>query len=187
MVARLASVVTCKTTASRKPLIYRNMPPHWPGTEHGVVSKSKRNPVACSAIQRKGPAGDVAAPAGSPRATLNINRTMSFILAPGSGSVRQIICVRGYTKVVRPSSRFTNEVKAKLMRESGLAESLMSAYELDHIVPLALGGHPRKLANLTLQPWGGEHGAHRKDLLERRLQILVCRGELQLTEAQANG
>jgi hypothetical protein len=100
-------------------------------------------------------------------------------------SVRQTICVPGYTETVRPSSSYTNGIKAKLLREAGLSESLMPDYELDHIVPLALGGHPRKLANLTLQPWEGEHGAHRKDLLERRLQILVCRGELKLNEAQA--
>ncbi|MGZ3675410.1 MAG: hypothetical protein ACXVCO_13975, partial [Ktedonobacterales bacterium] len=100
------------------------------------------------------------------------------------GTIGQTICAPGYTKAVRPSSSFTNGVKAKLLRDAGLDESLMSEYELDHIVPLALGGHPRKLANLGLQPWEGEHGAKRKDLLERQLQIMVCRGELNLNEAQ---
>ena len=99
-------------------------------------------------------------------------------------TVRQTICVSGYAKSVRPSSSYTNGVKAKLLREAGLDGSLMPDYELDHIVPLELGGHPRKLANLTLQPWDGEHGAWRKDLLERRLHVLVCRGELKLSEAQ---
>jgi hypothetical protein len=99
-------------------------------------------------------------------------------------TVRQTICVPGYTEAVRPSSSYTNGIKAKLLRDAGLNESSMSEYELDHIVPLALGGHPRKLADLTLQPWEGEHGAWRKDLLERRPQILVCRGELKLNEAQ---
>ena len=100
-------------------------------------------------------------------------------------TVGQTICAPGYTKRVRPSSSYTNGIKAKLLRERGLDESQMSEYELDHIVPLTLGGHPRKLANLTLQPWEGELGAIRKDLLERRLQILVCRGELRLNNAQA--
>jgi hypothetical protein len=100
-------------------------------------------------------------------------------------TIARTICAPGYTKSVRPSSSFTNGVKAKLLREARLDESLMSEYELDHIVPLALGGHPRKLANLKLQPWEGEHGARQKDLLERRLQILVCRGDLHLNEAQA--
>jgi hypothetical protein len=100
-------------------------------------------------------------------------------------TVRQTICAPGYTETVRPSSNYTNGVKAKLLREAGLDESLMPDYELDHIVPLGLGGHSRKLANLALQPWEGEHGAKRKDLLEHRLQILVCRGDLNLNEAQA--
>ena len=86
---------------------------------------------------------------------------------------------------MRPSSSYTNGVKAKLLRESGLDESHMPDYELDHIVPLSLGGHPRKLANLALQPWEGEHGAIRKDALERRLQVMVCSGKLNLHEAQA--
>jgi hypothetical protein len=35
-----------------------------------------------------------------------------------------------------------------------------------------------------LQPWEGEHGAKIKDLLEVHLQSLVCRGKLDLTDAQ---
>jgi len=100
-------------------------------------------------------------------------------------TIGQTICVPGYTSSVRPSSSYTNSVKAKLLRENGINESMMRYYELDHIVPLALGGHPRKPGNLALQPWDGEHGAIRKDQLERRLQILVCRGELKLSDAQA--
>ena len=57
-------------------------------------------------------------------------------------TIRQTICVPGYTKTVRPSSNYTSGVKAKLLREAGLDESLMPDYELDHIVPLELGGHP---------------------------------------------
>jgi len=100
-------------------------------------------------------------------------------------TVKQTICVPGYTATVRPSSSYSNGVKAKLLREHGIDVSMMRYYELDHIVPLALGGHPRKPGNLSLQPWDGEHGAIRKDQLERRLQILVCREELRLSDAQS--
>jgi len=75
-------------------------------------------------------------------------------------------------------------VKKKLMREAGIDAARIGDYELDHIVPLALGGHPRKLSNLMLQPWEGEHGAKANDMLEVRLQSLVCRGKLDLTDAQ---
>lgn len=94
------------------------------------------------------------------------------------------ICVSGYTKSVRPATSYSNGVKKKLMREAGIDGARIGDYELDHIVPLALGGHPRKLSNLMLQQWDGQHGAKIKDILEARLQSLVCHGKLDLTDAQ---
>ena len=94
------------------------------------------------------------------------------------------ICVAGYSKSVRPASSYTNGVKEKLLREAGIDAARKGDYELDHIVPLVLGGHPHKLSNLMLQPWEGEHGAKMKDVLEVRLQSLVCHGKLDLTDAQ---
>ena len=94
------------------------------------------------------------------------------------------ICRSGYTRSIRPSSSYTQAIKRKLLHDAGQSESLQRDYELDHIVPLALGGHPRKLSNLALQRWDGEDGATRKDLLEVRLQHLVCHGQLGLHAAQ---
>lgn len=94
------------------------------------------------------------------------------------------ICQSGYTRTVRPSTTYTNGVKRKLMREAGLDPAQAREYELDHIIPLALGGSPRALDNLMLQPWEGEDGAKKKDKLEARLQKCVCAGVLDLTEAQ---
>ena len=99
-------------------------------------------------------------------------------------TIDSTICVSGYTKSVRPATSYTNGVKKKLMREAGIDAARVGDYELDHIVPLALGGHPRKLSNLMLQPWEGEHGAKAKDMLEVRLQSLVSHGKLDLTDAQ---
>jgi hypothetical protein len=99
-------------------------------------------------------------------------------------TIDETICVSGYTQSVRPATSYTNGVKKKLLREAGIDEARIGDYELDHIVPLALGGHPRKLSNLMLQPWEGEQGAKSKDRLELRLQSLVCRGTLDLTDAQ---
>lgn len=99
-------------------------------------------------------------------------------------NISETICRKGYTKTVRPSTIYTNGVKYKLLREAGLIEDDASLYELDHIVPLALGGHPRKLSNLMLQPWEGREGAKQKDRLERKMQNMVCNGEISLTTAQ---
>ena len=96
----------------------------------------------------------------------------------------QTICVTGYTQTVRPSTTYTNGVKAKLVRQADLNPSSMAGYELDHIIPLAVGGHPRKLSNLVLQPWTGENSATIKDGLERRLQRMVCRRQIALADAQ---
>jgi len=68
-------------------------------------------------------------------------------------TIAQTICVPGYTKSVRPAPSYTHGVKALLLKRSGLDPSMEPDYELDHIVPLALGGHPRKLDNPELQPW----------------------------------
>jgi hypothetical protein len=97
------------------------------------------------------------------------------------GTIAQTICVAGYTKSVRPATSFTNGVKALLLKRAGLDPSTATDYELDHIIPLALGGHPRKLDNLELQPWGE---ATRKDRIEVKLQCLVCSGQVALADAQ---
>ena len=99
-------------------------------------------------------------------------------------TIGKTICVSGYTRTVRPSTSFSNGVKSRLIREAGLDRTAMSSYELDHLVPLALGGHPRKLSNLRLQPWHGVDSAIEKDRLEVRLQHLVCSGAMSLAEAQ---
>lgn len=99
-------------------------------------------------------------------------------------TIHQTVCVAGYTAAVRPSTSYTNGVKTKLLRERGLPAAAASEYELDHVIPLALGGHPRSLANLALQPWESENSAKTKDRLERKLQALVCADKLPLDTAR---
>jgi hypothetical protein len=59
--------------------------------------------------------------------------------------------------------------------------------ELDHIVPLDLGGAPLDPRNLQLQPRRGPCNARRKDALEVELSKAVCEGleTLELEDAQA--
>ncbi len=54
-------------------------------------------------------------------------------------------------------------------------------YELDHLLPIGLGGHPRSLKNLWLQPWPE---AATKDRDELRLHREVCAERMTLKEAQ---
>ena len=99
-------------------------------------------------------------------------------------NIDQTICVPGWTATVRPSTSYTGALKAKLLRDQGLPPSDTTKYELDHLIPLALGGHPRKPENLWLQLWDGQWGARVKDRLEVKLKNLVCRGEVSLQVAR---
>jgi hypothetical protein len=57
------------------------------------------------------------------------------------------------------------------------------AYELDHLIPLELGGDNAN-ANLWPEPASPAPGFHQKDGLENVLHDLVCAGSLSLAAAQ---
>jgi hypothetical protein len=61
------------------------------------------------------------------------------------------ICVRGWTKTVRPPVSVTNQIKREMLAGNGNVWE----YELDHVIPLDLGGAHLDRRNIQLQPWGG--------------------------------
>jgi hypothetical protein len=101
-----------------------------------------------------------------------------------SDNIEENICVPGWTKTIRPPVTYTNRIKKQLLQKEGLTMAHAPEYELDHVVPLALGGHPTSPKNLRLQPWDGPNGAHAKDVMEARMHRLVCSGLVTLKEAR---
>jgi hypothetical protein len=99
-------------------------------------------------------------------------------------TIQQTICVSGYTRTVRPSEPVTERIKREQMRAYGLEGQRLGDYELDHLVPLELGGAPEDIANLWPEPWTGEGNAHEKDAVETYLHEQVCVGRMPLLEAQ---
>ena len=99
------------------------------------------------------------------------------------GNISTTICVPGYARSVRPSYALTGPLKRAAMRRSRPHERF-SEYELDHLIPLSLGGAPLSAANLWLEPRYGEWSAQRKEALEFVLWKLVCTNEAKLDEAQ---
>ena len=99
-------------------------------------------------------------------------------------NIHETICVKGWTKAVRPPVQESTRIKRELMRGSGVRGA--RAFELDHVIPLELGGAPRDARNLWLQPRWGQWSADRKDKLENVLHRLVCRRKdpLPLDQAQ---
>jgi len=91
------------------------------------------------------------------------------------------ICVPGYTKKVRD---VPDPVKRQVYAAYGIQTHAPREYEIDHLIPLELGGS-NALTNLWPQsyqthPWN----AHVKDRLENALHRLVCAGQLPLDTAQ---
>lgn len=96
-------------------------------------------------------------------------------------TVSETVCVAGYTKTVRPSFWASQRIKFQMLKAAGETWIAAPLYQLDHIVPLCLGGHPTDPANLHLQPWVE---AQRKDRIEAKLCCLVCTGQVPLATAQ---
>jgi len=91
------------------------------------------------------------------------------------------ICTPGYTKKVRA---VTKALRDQAFESYGVAFDQRRNYQLDHLIPLALGGSNSiknvfPLPNHT-SPWN----ARVKDRLEVRLQKLVCSGQVDLKTAQ---
>lgn len=94
---------------------------------------------------------------------------------------KESICVVGYTKKVRKVSFSKKKRVFSLYKE---VNSNKDSYEVDHLIPLGLGGS-NEVSNLwpqsyTTYPWN----AHTKDALENKLRNLVCQNKLDIHQAQ---
>jgi hypothetical protein len=96
-------------------------------------------------------------------------------------TIRRTICVRGWTRTVRPSSSYTSALKRRQLRELGL-RGPPSAYQEDHLISLELGGNPTDPRNLWPEPYPRPGLV---DRVENELNAAVCSGKLTLVEAQA--
>jgi hypothetical protein len=98
-------------------------------------------------------------------------------------NLARTICHAGYTKTVRPPEADTEAFKKKIMvayHESGP----LGDYELDHLVPLELGGS-NDAGNLWPERNDHPGGAiNSKDLVENALNKAVCSHKVTLAAAQ---
>lgn len=96
-------------------------------------------------------------------------------------TIQNTICVKGWTASIRPPVAYTNHIKKQRLREMGLPLELIGNFQLDHKLPLSLGGSPDDIHNLVLQ----DHDeAEQKDVVERCLPAAVCSGVVNLHDAQ---
>jgi len=108
---------------------------------------------------------------------------ISLPVDPGvsQDAIGETICVEPeWSRTHRPPWRVTNAIKRRLLADAGLPPESIRDFELDHQVPIDLGGSS-ELANLRLQPWPE---AREKDRVETCLARSVCAGRVPLAEAQ---
>jgi len=121
-------------------------------------------------------------------------------------TIDRTICVSGWTTSVRPPESYTEDIKHLEAGGGGtvtydgvaypvhgfeLADPDISHYELDHLIPLEIGGSPADPRNLWMEayerPKGSASpgtGSQTKDKVENAAREAVCAGRLALADAQ---
>jgi len=160
----LAAVVVLAYTAERRA---------WPG--FGVAPSSDKGALAQAAERAQGNL--------FPDHTLTPGRVLSVDVAT--------VCRSGYARSVRPKGNEWRRLKDEAYERYGLPRGHRSrvgangrreaAYEVDHLVPLELGGDPTSILNLWPEPIDS---AKQKDQVEDALHRKVCSGQMTLSDAQ---
>jgi len=92
-------------------------------------------------------------------------------------TIGDTICRRGWAQSVRPPASYTSRLKRSQLPKG----ASMRDYELDHLMPIELGGAPRDEANLRIVPI---KRAKADDRQEDKLHSAVCQGSMTLQAAR---
>jgi hypothetical protein len=115
-------------------------------------------------------------------------------LTPGAVATANTatVCRPGYATSVRPTGLIWKRLKEQAYVEYGIRRGHRSyvdnhgvrhpAYEIDHLIPLEIGGAPADIRNLWPEPI---ESARVKDEVENELHELVCSGRMSITRAQS--
>jgi hypothetical protein len=136
----------------------------------------------------------VSAMADSPKGTApaEINYWPDNAVTPGLANpkvtqrnIKRTICSPRWVKSARPPDRFFATAETAQFERASSALKDPAHYEIDHRIPIEVGGHPRDAANLWAQPLRIEWNALVKDKLETYIQGEVCARRMKLAEGQA--
>ena len=100
-------------------------------------------------------------------------------------NINQTICKPSWVKTALPKASALNRVKTAQMKAAKYAAGDAKKYELDHRIPIEVGGDPRNPKNLWLQPLDIQWNALVKNKLETYVQTEICAGRMKLADGQA--
>ena len=105
-----------------------------------------------------------------------------LICTPGAvlAATAAQVCTPDYSQSVRDVSESTKE---EVYASYGIINHLPDQYEVDHFIPLGLGGS-NDISNLWPEPAEPKPGFHEKDQVENYLHDQVCNGSISLQLAQ---
>jgi hypothetical protein len=141
--------------------------------EHdGVVTLAAELPQP---IQRAGPATSYPNSALTPGATNpRVNQR----------NIQRTICSASYSQASELAPSYAERIMRRQMARYNYADHDLAHYQLDHFIPVELGGDPDAPSNLWPQPYEPGPGAHEKDRVETYLHDQVCSGSMTLAAAQ---
>lgn len=122
--------------------------------------------------------------AGPPVAGGGVNTQPAGATNPAvtQANTHSTICVSGWTDKARPPSSYTQAVERMLIARLPVGVTHdASAYTVDHLIPLEVGGAPFDLRNLWLEK---ADAAKVKDRVENQTKRDVCAGRMTLQAGQ---
>jgi hypothetical protein len=104
-------------------------------------------------------------------------------------NINVTICKAGWTATIRPPQSVTAKIKQQSLKDYGLPSSDAARTELDHLIPLEVGGSPADPRNLWVEPNYAKAPSpyvhNPKDALELQVRNAICRGKITLATGQA--
>ena len=163
---------------------------HRPSLDHGAASAKVLGCTAtndgsvCDAVAGISQAIHSPLLSANPAARLPPSATPGAIdPAIKQDNIDETICRPGYARSAGPAYAITGPLKRRMMDAQHPGER-MADYELDHLIPISIGGAPLDQRDLWLQPRQGEANAGDKNALAYVLWRLVCTHQVPLATAQ---
>ncbi len=102
-----------------------------------------------------------------------------------AGTIKQTICRPSWVKSAQPSARTLASQKSRLVKHARYGADVAKNFDVDHRIPIEVGGDARDPKNLWLQPLNIQWNALVKNKLETYVQTEVCAGRMKLADGQA--